>query len=47
MKKQVKPQPIALWKDPKFIYKPAVATNVLETLKRFGFVPPSEKEIKQ
>lgn len=42
MKKQVKP--VSRWQDPNFVYVPSVATNILKTLKRFGFVPPSEKK---
>jgi len=41
MKKVIK-KPEAKWIDPKWIYVPAVATNVLERFKSFGFVPPSE-----
>lgn len=28
--------------DPKFIYTPAVSTDVRKTWARYGFVPPSE-----
>ena len=31
--------------DPRFNYKPAAATDVQATWKRFGWVPPSQKEI--
>jgi hypothetical protein len=42
MKKVIKPIPQPKWQDPKWVYVPAVATNVLQRLKDFGFVPPSE-----
>jgi len=42
MKKQSNPIPD--WRNPKFVYHQSVATDILKTLKRFGFVPPSEKK---
>lgn len=33
--------PCPLNDDPNWKYIPAASTNVAETLKRFGFVPPS------
>jgi hypothetical protein len=30
--------------DKTFVYIPAVRTNVLETWKKYGFVPPSESK---
>jgi hypothetical protein len=33
--------PCPLVDDPNWKYIPAAATNVAETFKRFGFVPPS------
>jgi len=30
--------------DPKFKYIPAAKTDVAETFKRFGFVPPSQQK---
>jgi hypothetical protein len=35
------------WQDSNWVYVPAVATNVLERFKQFGFVPPSECKFKQ
>jgi hypothetical protein len=31
------------WKNPKYIYVPAVATNILARFKTLGWKPPSEK----
>jgi hypothetical protein len=31
------------WQDPKWVYIPAVATNVLARFKTLGWKPPSEK----
>jgi hypothetical protein len=42
MNKKLQPKIKKLWQDPNFVYKQSVHTNVLETLKRFGFIPPSE-----
>jgi len=42
MKKQYNPIPD--WRNPRFVYRPSVNTNILQTLKRFGFIPPSEKK---
>jgi hypothetical protein len=33
--------------DKNFVYRVAAKTNVAETFKRFGWVPPSEKLNKQ
>ena len=30
--------------NPKFKYIPAANTNIAETFKRFGFVPPSQQK---
>ena len=45
MKKQIK-KIQAKWQDPKWVYIPAVATNVMERFKQFGFQPPSEVKPK-
>jgi hypothetical protein len=31
------------WQDPKWVYVPSVATNVLARFKTLGWKPPSEK----
>jgi hypothetical protein len=31
------------WQNPKWVYTPAVATDVLKRFKTLGWVPPSEK----
>jgi len=31
------------WKNPKYVYVPAVATDVLARFKALGWKPPSEK----
>jgi len=31
------------WKNPKYVYIPAVATNILQRFKTLGWKPPSEK----
>jgi hypothetical protein len=31
------------WKNPKYVYVPAVATNILARFKTLGWKPPSEK----
>jgi hypothetical protein len=45
MKKQLNPVPD--WRNPNFIYRPSVATDILKTMRRFGFIPPSEKREKK
>jgi len=42
MKKQ--PNPVPDWRNPKFVYRSSVATDVMKTMKQYGFVPPSEKK---
>jgi len=45
MEKRTQPIPCILNK--KFPYTTAAKTNILETFKRFGWVPPTEKKAKR